>query len=70
MNRFCKIDDCDMLHCKRCGGHIIDGPPVPGGICDDCRANDVRQITEEVFKNAEAQGIDPYMAVENIPFGR
>ena len=46
-DRSCKTDDCDLRHCRQCGGHNFES----GDVCDACQIEAVQSETEQVTKN-------------------
>lgn len=43
----CKSDDCDLRHCRECGGHNFE----PGDTCDECQINAASSEAEQITKN-------------------
>lgn len=68
-NKAC-IDGCEFIHCRRCDGHIFDCAPAPGRICEDCRLDDISEISAGVMRRAEEAGLDPYAVLDQVPWGR
>jgi ribosomal protein L37E len=42
----CKLTDCDGVHCKRCGGHVID---VSGDVCAKCQVRAAERAAERMY---------------------
>lgn len=44
--KVCQVEDCELCHCRQCGGHT-DDPMRP---CDGCYVEQVQQTTEAITK--------------------
>ena len=45
-DRECKVDDCDLRHCTKCGGHNYE----PGNICDACQVEQASDTTAQIVE--------------------
>lgn len=57
----CKVEDCEMPHCKKCGHHY-DPECGQRGVCDHClimgAAHEAEAITQAYDGNYEAAAAD------------
>jgi len=53
-DRRCKFEECELRHCRQCGGHNFE----PGDTCDACQIENAADATERIVQgfggNSEA----------------
>lgn len=66
----CFDDSCDLIHCARCGSHMMGAYLEPGTICDSCRMAEEQKFAEQVTCriHQDQERVDIYRGATNIGY--